>query len=431
MKNDHTHNAHNDERQDERQQQAADLERQATDLAWSRMQKLLMNEAPHPDWAKWDAEAQSLRQHHPEAAFTSDNDRNTQQSFEQPIDPVASIAERSAIPTALSNTNDTNHDLQTKGMNTMTPSPMNDNATEQASEQQTIRRKASNTKRRKWATGIAACVVAGTVLATPFGNQALASLLNQFRMQDLATVDRQGLNDMENRYDQNGINDETINRFGTFSSEGGKLEGSYTAEKATKLLGYTFLPAVKMAAGEKAIIFPAYIEHFRLNTDAVNEAIKRLGGTTLMPEEANQKMITLTMPETINYSLINDDEKWAQLSQQRMPQLTLDPSMNAEKVFAALRDLPLLPDDVRAILQKDQLLKGQLALPIISDQPIERIDVNGMSVLLEQRTYKEHSHSTYTAYWTVGDEMYQLDGNNEAFPDKAAVIAKIKELMNI
>ncbi len=417
MKNDHSLHKHNNEPGIKPQPQDADQERLDTDLAWQRMQKLLMNETPHDNWATWEADA-TARQEKP--ALTDQSEVNK--------------------PSLHLYNNHPQVQQKTKGMNTMNSSSQNDSKQQESSaSSEMIQRKALRTKRRRWATGIAACVVAGTVLATPFGNQALASILNQFRMQDFAAVNSQDLDKMEKAYDKDGINPETINRFGTFSKTYGKIEGDHTADEAIKLLGYKSITATKVDGLDKhVLIMPSMVQSLRLNTDAVNEAIQRLGGTTLLPEEANHKLITLTLPETISYRLIpiqeeqeNVETKWADLYQQRLPQLNLDPSMNAEKVFEAIAALPLLPDDIRAILQKDQLLKGEIPIPVITDAPLERLDVDGVSVLIEKQSFSNsESDYVYNANWISGDEMYTLNGNNGAFPDKAALLAKVKELIH-
>ncbi|WP_411345408.1 hypothetical protein ACE3MZ_05135 [Paenibacillus sp. WLX1005] len=362
-----------------------------TDAAWMKMQTLLAAETPHPSWQAW-----AERDHAVSASATS-------------------VPETATTSTP-------------KGLNMMNhPSPA---APEQHNRTKSRR---FSSKARKWTTGIAACVVAGAVLATPFGNNALASLLNQFRMQELTAVNDEGISDMLTQYQQKGVTSEDINRFGVFSSSNGSYEGEHTADEATSKLGYSSIPKSALSPEQNRVyVNPSHTETYKLNTEAVNSAITRLGGTMLLPEEMNGKLITLTMPATISYTLEQNDDVWMNLDQMDVPNVTFDEGVDAARVFETISNLPLMPQDVKDMLQKEKILKGELPLPILSNAPSERVQVNNIPVVIQTQQYGDVDMNTaqteYSAYWIKDGELFTLRGNDKAFTGSSDVAAKVKEL---
>ncbi|MFD1885757.1 hypothetical protein [Paenibacillus wenxiniae] len=373
-------------------------DRAETDAAWMKMQALLADETPHPNWQQWN-------------------------EYQPTVSDVSTVES-----TPISNV---------KGLNIMNNQPST--ASEQMNKNEKSRRFGS--KARKWTAGIAACVVAGTVLATPFGNNALASLLNQFRMQELTAINDNGINNMIDEYHNKGVTTEDMNRFGTFTSTSGTYEGEQTASQAISKLGYTALPASVLKQMEDRVqVFNSHTETIKLNTDAVNSAITRLGGTTLLPEEMNGKLITMTVPETIHYQLILPDSVseptsdgltgWANLEQMAVPKVTFDEGVDAARIFETLSNLPLVPQDIKNMLEKQKMLNGELPLPIVSNQPSKRIEINNIPVIFQEEPYVpgENDYARYNAYWIKDGEYFNLEGNGIAFKSSDAFIAKVKEL---
>ncbi|WPP40591.1 hypothetical protein SK066_18635 [Paenibacillus hunanensis] len=393
--NDDTINRHDTKRRpadDARNDTAAD--RADTDAAWMKMQALLANEAPHPNWQQWEEY--------------------------QPTVSDLSAPE----PTPISNV---------KGLNAM--NHQSSHTPQQTNTKTKSRRFGS--KARKWTAGIAACVVAGTVLATPFGNNALASLLNEFRMQELTAINDNGINNMIDQYHEKGVTTEDMNRFGTFSSTTGAYVGEQTASQAISKLGYKALSASALKQFEDRVyVSSSQTETYKLNTDAVNSAITRLGGTTLLPEEMNGKLITINQPESIRYQMIVSDSDsnpariWASLEQMGVPKVTFDEGVDPTRLLETLADLPLVPQDVKSMLEKQKVLNGELPLPVMSNQPSKLVKVNDIPVVIEEYPYiPEHNdYAIYNAYWIKDGEYFRLEGSDKVFANTDAIIAKVKEL---
>lgn len=374
----------------------------ATDQAWQNMQSLLNKETPHPNWEKWS-----------DPSFKSETDK---------------------ISVTLSNP---------RGMNTnMTPIKPNDhlepNRQEVTTTKSAARRSKKSPIRRRWVTGIAACAVAGVVIATPFGNNALASLLGQFRMQEITSVNDKDLDQMFNHYKESGVSEEDMNRFGAFTDSTGKLEGTYLPKKAAELLGYTDMSKIIKDKDLQVSVQASRTQVLRMNVDEINKAIQQLGGNTLLPESMNQKPITITLPESISYPIlsersISDGDPSGMLTQTGLPKVEFDPSINTEEVFHAIMNMPFLPESVKSMLQKEKILTGELPLPVISNSPTEKVTVDGVPVVIETRSYENQDgdkitkYTNYSAYWTKDNQLFMLDG--DIFDSREAVIKQAKELI--
>ncbi|MEW4368382.1 hypothetical protein [Paenibacillus kandeliae] len=371
-----------------------DADKVETDAAWMKMQTLLAAETPHPSWQAWAERDQTVSE--------------------------PSVPETTTIPTL-------------KGLNTMNHQPST--APEQMNSNKKSRRFGS--KARKWTAGIAACVVAGTVLATPFGNNALASLLNQFRMQELTAINDDGITNMIDQYHEKGVTNEDMNRFGAFSSTSGTYEGEQTAHQALSKLGYTALsPSELKQFEDRVYVYNSQTETYKLNTDAVNSAITRLGGTTLLPEEMNGKLITINKPETIRYQMIpsdpdsNPSDTWASLEQMAVPKVTFDEGVDPARLFDTMANLPLVPQDIKDMLEKQKVLNGEVPLPLVSNHPTQRVQINNIPVVIQEEPYVagQNDYAIYNAYWIKDGEYFDLQGSQNVFANTDAIIAKVKEL---
>jgi len=137
-----------------------DKDRQKTDEAWAKLQSKLSTESVNPDWALWGQKIQTISE-----------------------------------------------ELNSMGNNASAPN--SGTASEPIFEQEKIKvtnnkagrrsQRKRMTRRRKWSVVAASVAVFTIVLATPIGNTAMASILNQFRMQEVTVVDEGDLNNIFNQ----------------------------------------------------------------------------------------------------------------------------------------------------------------------------------------------------------------------------------------
>lgn len=338
----------------------------ATDEAWKKLQHRLVTETPHPKWQQWANKPQLFQ-------------------IDDPSSPLQET-QRSVFTMKTSNQEQPNTS---------------------STEPTVKRRRKMSSIRKRWTTGVAACVLVGAVIATPFGNNAMAALLDQFRAQTLTTVDSEQLSDMFDQYRSENNLGEQENRFGTFNSTYGNIEGSFSPSKAAELLNYTEVKDFSQDDEEKAQIESSRTETLNMNVDEVNKAIQSLGGKELLPQSLNNTPIAIHFPETIHYYIFKD-EQMASLSQTKVPTVQFDASVSTDEVFKAIADLPFLPQSLKDGLQSDKIINGSLPLPVESSGKTERVTIAGEPVLIS--TYTVNDKIGYYGTWIHNGELFTLDG---------------------
>lgn len=341
----------------------------ATDEAWKKLQHRLVTETPHPKWQQWANEPQLFQ-------------------IDDPSSPLQET-QRSVFTMKTSNQEQPNTS---------------------STESTVKRRRKMSSIRKRWTTGVAACVLVGAVIATPFGNNAMAALLDQFRMQTLTAVDDQQLSDMFDQYRSENDLGELESRFGTFSSTYGTLEGEFSAPKATSLLNYTLIKEAAKDDKELVNIQSSRTETLIMNVDEVNKAIQSLGGKELLPQSLNHTPITMYFPESIYYTMFKDEDI-ASLTQTKVPTVQFDASVSTDEVFKAIADLPFLPQSLKESLQSDKIINGSLPLPVESGGKTERVTIAGEPVLISVYTDNENPAS-YSGIWIHNGELFTFDGGS-------------------
>lgn len=359
----------------------------STDEAWAKLQSRLVHETPHPNWQQW-------------AEFKQ---KETNERIDQPIE-----IQRSA------------HFMNTS------PSANQEQPNRSTDQPPVKRRRKMSSTRKKWTTGVAACVIVGAVIATPFGNNAMAALLDQFRVQTLTAVDDGQLSDMFDQYRSENELGEQENRFGTFTSTYGKVEGDFSPSKAAALLNYTLIKEFSKDDQELANIQSSETQTLDMNVDEVNKAIQSLGGTELLPQSLDNTLITIHFPESIHYHTIKD-EKYASLTQSKVPTVTFDASVSTDEVFKAIANLPFLPQSLKEGLQTDKIINGALPLPVISNGTNERLTVAGVPVVITTQNYS-NSPVSYSAMWIENGETFNFDGG-DVYSTHESFIAELEKLI--
>lgn len=282
-------------------------------------------------------------------------------------------------------------------------------------------------RRWKWTTAAVAAVIVGTVLVTPMGNNALAAILNQFKVQEIATVDGESIENMLNQLVP-GESASRENVFGQFSTESGSIEGQFTREQATSRLEVHLLPA-KLIGNEKDVyITPSHKIMMKLNVDELNHAMQRVGATKLLPESMDGKEVVLNVHEGITYDMSTDDQHWASLRQMQSPEFLIDPSVDMTEAVEAVLQLPILPSNLKEQLQQSGILTGSIPMPYVVDQAsdIQETTIAGTKVLIEQRQYNQLTDRI--AVWVKDGQLFHFQGGS-AYEEEAEFMNKLKELV--
>lgn len=282
-------------------------------------------------------------------------------------------------------------------------------------------------RRRKRVAASAAVLVLAAFLGTPIGNEALASILNKFRMQEMTVVQENDLTYLLNSAFPEGQTKESINKLGAFTNTSGKIRGSFEANELSQMLGRSIVfPQDYNAKQDKPYVSPSNTLTLKLNVDEVNRAMSRLGTKQMLPESVDGKPITLETGEKVHLNVKNGERSYS-LTQEPIPVVSVDPSIPVAEALQAVLQFPLLPEHLKQSLQNvDLLTTGNVPLPIITNQPTEKIKVGSTDVLIMTESTKNHNY--YNAMWVKQGQLFKLNGY-EYLTDREALLGKVKELI--
>ncbi|SCW49298.1 hypothetical protein SAMN04487970_1009136 [Paenibacillus tianmuensis] len=282
-------------------------------------------------------------------------------------------------------------------------------------------------RRSKRVAAVAVVLVLAAFLNTPIGNEALASILNKFRMQEMTVVQENELRMLLNSAFNDGQTKENINKLGTFTNTAGKIDGIIIANKASEVLGRSIVIPKDHPVEQEVYISPSKTITFKLNVDEVNKAMSRLGAKQTLPKSIDGKPITLETGETVNMNVKNGNGNGNYfLEQQPIPVVSVDPSIPVAEALQAVLQFPLLPDHLKDSLQNvDLLTTGNVPLPIITNRPTEKVKVGSTDVLI--MTESTDKGQKYSALWINQGQFFEL--NSAYFTDREALLGKVKELI--
>jgi len=379
-------------------------DRELTDDAWSRLQNKLAQEPKAEQWSRWSEERPA----------------------EQP--PLAAMASATALP--LLNAATEPSAASGPALHGLTAEPNTGAWSDSAKKSRPAL--GWMQKHKNWIGGAAAAIVLTVVIATPSGNEALAAILNKFRMQQVTVVQENDLTAILNGAFEDGKSREAVNKFGTFTHASGTAYGEMSVEEASKKLGHkVFIPKEYDAANRSLYVSPSSSITFKMNVDEVNKAMSRLGATKLLPVSVNGKPITLETGEAVHLYVQNDaaDKRSPgySLSQQPVPTLTVDPSIPVSEALDAVLQFPMLPESLKESLQNANVLNGgAIPMPVIANGQTEKTSIDGRDVIIITSRYGKET--AYSATWVDRGQLLRLDGGN-ALPTRQALLDKVSELI--
>lgn len=217
---------------------------------------------------------------------------------------------------------------------------------------------------RRWGGVAAAAAVALAAVGSIGPHQVLAALANTFQMNQLQTVSlsQQQIFNMMNKLNQNGKVD--LKQFGSV-----QVHQAASTHQAPMGLSQAYrssgLPAVlppsAAPAGTQANLTPATTLVFTPKVDAINRLIRMEGGTQFFPASLNNQPVTLKVSQSLTaYS----QSSQVNMTEMRMPTLTVPPGVSVKKVAVAFASLPFLPANVRQSLLAIHDWKTTLVMPV-------------------------------------------------------------------
>jgi hypothetical protein len=295
-------------------------------------------------------------------------------------------------------------------------------------------------RNRKWLSGTAAASVLAFTLFTSVGNQALAAILNQFRMEQVTVVQEDDIQRIMDNVFSEGHSEEAINKFGTFSHTSGTINGEYTLPEAEKLLNRKLITPKDIDLSQNKIyISPSSEITLSLHVDEVNKALQRLGAKKLLPQSMDGKPVKLIFGEAAHMSKqvkIDGMDRNYSFTQMTAPSIDVDLSIPVAEAMDAVVQFPFLPEYLKASLKNSGVLNnGNLPMPVIANGTVEKRTIEGVEVVMTQQNYNlQRSKNTeaaeeiyYGLTWVKNGQLYTLNG--DGFADQNAAFALAKELI--
>lgn len=280
---------------------------------------------------------------------------------------------------------------------------------------------------RKWTAAVVAAAVAGTILFTPIGSDALASLLHTFRLQHLNTVSisTDDLNRLNQSLSQGSVDVAKFDfsQYGKVSQQGGGAIRTVSAAEAAQLAGYPLkmLPGQSAASTDVEIQPPLKLV-FELQSAPINKLLTQLGGKSKLPGSVDGKPIAIEIPTMIHLSTKNGTTS-KNLFQLQAPSLNVPDGVDLDKVREAILDLPLLPEDLRTKLEGIEDWRHTLPIPAFEGSSVQ-ISVSGREAVLSS------AGSARTLIWLDNGRVFRLSGSTADYPSDNAILADAKEIIN-
>ncbi|MFF2483303.1 hypothetical protein [Paenibacillus sp. NPDC058071] len=377
------------------EQQSRDAkERQHTQEAWERLEAKLRTVEPSPLWAQWE----ERKGENSRAAELTELDPGVEHGT---LDSESGLGETARA-----------------------------NGRQESPPRKPVRR--SWARHHAWKLGTAcAAVLLFTIIAVPTTNEALAALLNRFKMNEVVVVQSNDLEQLMNLFNDNKDRS-LLNTFGSFTREThGESKHDVSDQQVEAKFGIRVPhPLKEQLTYSVSAIMPATDLTLTLNVDEINGVMKKLGADRLLPDSVDGKEIRMNTGETLHlyYSAENDGRrKSASVSYTDLPTIEIDPSIDAKEALEAVVRLPGMPEGIRsAIVQSARIEQGVAPLPIITSGVPVQSEVNGTTVYTEQR--EDRDGTLYgQAIWLLNGKYATL--NYYSFDNEAEIQKLLSEIV--
>ncbi len=263
--------------------------------------------------------------------------------------------------------------------------------------------------RRLVAAAVVLLLVGGFSLGSVRG--VVADLLSVFRIDRIQTIaiSPEEMDQIDQAL-QNGIGQIDIENLGTF-----KVNGSQETIRDCSLavaednLGGKLLTPVLEGYGEPQVSVMKYPQQsLTLNVPGINQTIKNLGGTRLLPQELDRQTITLSQYPQVTLNYQSPGLPAVSMFQMRSPELAVPGSVKVEEVRDALLSLPFWPDGIRQQLAAINDWKNTVVIPTTAD--IKPVTVRGYQGIIWNDPEPAPDSASTTILWSENGIIYSISG---------------------
>ncbi|MFC5649360.1 hypothetical protein ACFPYJ_09490 [Paenibacillus solisilvae] len=292
---------------------------------------------------------------------------------------------------------------------------------------ETIRRSKQSRRMKKWVTAGMTAVVAGLLLFSPWGQKAMASMLNHFRIQHFETVSvtEADFEAFRQAISEGAIGEKQFNlmRYGDIEQRGGGLTKILSQDEAGRIAGHSLKHL--QGAGNEVTYQPQQELIFKLHIKEINKLITVLGGETTFPKSVDGQPIQLHLPGTFLMQAEPAEGEAASgktLIQFPAPALDVPDGVDLEQVREAVLDLPMLPESIRTKLAGIGDWRHTLPIPTNGDN-VRALTLDGQEAVLSAND-RERS-----LIWLQDGWVYELRGTTADYPSDDSLINEAKGLI--
>ncbi|MEN6351358.1 MAG: zf-HC2 domain-containing protein [Syntrophomonas sp.] len=239
-----------------------------------------------------------------------------------------------------------------------------------------FKKKGMNWMKIRKITAAAAIVLAlGLVVSVPSVRIAAANFLQVFRVEkvDSITLSIQDMNQIQEALNQGGSFN--VEDFGKISTHGSYERVSLKEEQVAELPFEAVFPAGLTAKGSGYYLEKQPALQISPDVEKVNQLIKDLGGSELLPQELQGQTVIVKMGDFLSTQY--DDFT---LIQGPSPQVEVPDGVDAQGVIRAMLSLPCWPDNVKRQLDAVDNWEHTLLIPV--DENSSKVTVNGSTGVL-------------------------------------------------
>ena len=265
----------------------------------------------------------------------------------------------------------------------------------------------SRSQRRLAAAAVVLLLIGGFSLGSVRG--VVADLLSVFRVDRIETIaiSPQEMDQIDEAV-RKGIGRIEIDNLGTFRVDGkGETVWDGSLAEAQKKLDFRIIKPALEGYGEPQVRIKEYpSQSLTLNVPGINEMIRSLGGTKLLPRELDKQTITLSAPPQMFLNYQSPGLFPVSIVQMKSPQLVVPGNVKVEEVRDTLLSLPFWPEGIRQQLAGINDWRNTMVIPTTAD--IQPVTVRGYQGVIWSAHEPSPDAASTTVLWSENGVIYSV-----------------------
>lgn len=272
-------------------------------------------------------------------------------------------------------------------------------------------------KYKRFGAAFCAAAVIVTCITVQPVRSAIASTLSIFRVQKMEGINitLKDLEEISSKLESNQ-SDINIDKIGNIKHEGGQLKNVEAGEIKNVADFEPLFPSVLEGNKVKASIVEPSSMELTLNVENINQLMKTLGSTKLLPKEIDGKTFFINFSSQVMLDYYNDDNngKYVCIIEMKSPEIKVPSGVNVDEIYGSLVDLPILPKRLQQQLKSIKDWKNTLLVPVVESET-EEININGVKAYISSKDDMQNNENSSGSYssiiWYKDGIIYGIQGN--------------------